>query len=73
MTISRSRKLSPRTSKALIKRLGGTSAVSKVCRVSLAAVSQWKSGGIPEARVLFLKEKFKDLDYLRGNKEIQSF
>lgn len=40
---------------ALIDALGGTSETAKLCEVSPQAVSQWRSDGIPPARLLFLK------------------
>lgn len=45
------------TAGELIDALGGTSAVAKLCDVSDAAVSQWRSAatGIPRARLMFIK------------------
>ena len=39
----------------VIDALGGTVAVSKLCNVTTGAVSQWRQGGIPEARLMYLK------------------
>ena len=39
----------------LIERLGGTVKVSELCEVSAQAVSQWRTEGIPKARLMFLK------------------
>ncbi len=48
----------------LIDKLGGTAEVAKLCEVSPAAVSQWRTDGIPRARRMFLKvirpEAFED-------------
>ena len=34
----------------LIKRFGSTAAICKELKVTRAAISQWRSGGIPEMR-----------------------
>lgn len=39
----------------IIDALGGTSKVAALCKVSLAAVSQWREDGIPQARRMFLE------------------
>lgn len=39
----------------VIASLGGTSATAKLCKTSMAAISQWKENGIPEYRLDFLK------------------
>lgn len=39
----------------LIDLLGGPAEVARLCRVTTAAVSQWKSDGIPEARRMYLE------------------
>lgn len=39
----------------LIDKLGGTAAVAELCEVTLSAVSQWRTEGIPKARLMFLK------------------
>ena len=48
----------------LIDKLGGTAEVAKLCEVSPAAVSQWRTDGIPRARRMFIKvirpEAFED-------------
>lgn len=38
----------------IIALLGGVTQVAKMCEVSLPAVSQWKSGGIPKDKLMFL-------------------
>ena len=39
----------------LIDALGGTAKVAALCKVSMAAVSQWRDDGIPSARRMFLE------------------
>jgi hypothetical protein len=39
----------------LIDALGGTAKVAALCKVSMAAVSQWRDDGIPAARRMFLE------------------
>jgi hypothetical protein len=39
----------------IIERLGGVGAVAKMCRITSAAVSQWKRDGIPPARRQYLE------------------
>lgn len=39
----------------VIDALGGTNAVAALCEVSKGAVSQWRTDGIPNARLMFLK------------------
>jgi len=39
----------------IIDKLGGTLEVSKVCSVTLGAVSQWRKNGIPPARLMYLR------------------
>lgn len=38
-----------------IERMGGTSAVARLCDIAPASVSEWKRTGIPRARLQFLK------------------
>lgn len=40
---------------SIIDRLGGTGEVARLCAVTKGAVSQWRAGGIPKARLMFLK------------------
>jgi len=42
-------------SNTVIDRLGGTSAVARLCKVQPASVSGWRKQGIPEAREMFLR------------------
>lgn len=60
------RQLSPEVTDRVIAYLGGPAAVARLCRVSRAAVSQWKQNGMPEARIMFLREKFKDLPVMKS-------
>lgn len=39
----------------IINALGGSSAVAELCEVTVGAVSQWKTDGIPKARLMYLK------------------
>jgi hypothetical protein len=39
----------------VIDALDGTAAVARLCKTSMAAVSQWKENGIPEYRLDFLR------------------
>lgn len=39
----------------IIDAFGGTSAVAGLCEVTTGAVSQWRSSGIPPARLMYLK------------------
>lgn len=39
----------------VISRLGGTAATARLCKTSMAAISQWKREGIPDYRLDFLK------------------
>lgn len=39
----------------IIDDLGGTAKVATLCKVSMAAVSQWREDGIPKARRMFLE------------------
>lgn len=42
-------------SNKIIDALGGTGAVAELCHVTTGAVSQWRTSGIPQARLMFLK------------------
>jgi len=39
----------------IINLLGGTNAVADMCKVTKGAVSQWRTDGIPQARLMYLK------------------
>jgi hypothetical protein len=39
----------------IIDALGGTAEVARLCEVDPAAVSQWRTNGIPAARMMFLR------------------
>ena len=39
----------------IIDMIGGTSEVARLCEVTTGAVSQWRSDGIPRARLMYLK------------------
>jgi hypothetical protein len=44
-----------KTANDIIDSLGGTSATARLCEVDPAAVSQWRTDGIPKARLMYLK------------------
>lgn len=39
----------------IIDALGGTSAVAKLCEIKDSSVSEWRTNGIPKARLMFLR------------------
>jgi hypothetical protein len=39
----------------IIDDLGGTNAVAALCDIKPASVSQWRTDGIPHARLMYLK------------------
>lgn len=39
----------------IIDKLGGTSAVAKLCDVKPPSVSEWREKGIPKARLMYLR------------------
>lgn len=43
------------TDSEIIDKLGGTAKLAAICEVSMAAISQWRSDGIPKSRRMFLK------------------
>lgn len=45
----------------IIDELGGSLEVARLCEVTVGAVSQWRAGGIPRARLMFLKLLRPDL------------
>ena len=59
-------------SNRVIDGLGGNAAVSELCEVSSQAVSQWRTEGIPKPRLMFLRERFKDLPLMQ-EKPIKDF
>jgi hypothetical protein len=46
---------------AKIDLMGGTAAVAKVFDISEAAISQWRTHGIPKARRMYLELAYPDL------------
>ena len=66
------KRLNPELSREVINALGGTTEVSRLCVVQLAAVSQWKKNGIPRARLMFLRERFKNKPIMQKH-EIRFF
>ena len=58
----------------IIKTLGGTFAVAKLCRVSPPAVSQWRNNGMPgDKLVLLAAELEKKSDGKWNRKEIPNW
>lgn len=53
------KRLAPDVTESIIDALGGTSAVSRVCEITTAAVAQWRKSGMPRYRFLFLREKYR--------------
>lgn len=45
---------------AVIDRLGGTSAVAKICDIKPPSVHEWRLNGIPKARLQFLRLAYPD-------------
>ena len=72
MKYQRTKPLNAELSKEVIANLGGTSEVALQCKVSSAAVSQWKKNGIPCAQIRFLRERFKNLPVMK-NESIRNF
>lgn len=52
----------------LIDSLGGTGAVSRMFNITSGAVSQWRTGGIPESRLMYLRLLRPDLFNVQGGK-----
>lgn len=44
-----------KTSSQIIDELGGTQSVADLCEVKPPAVSQWRTEGIPRARLMYLR------------------
>jgi hypothetical protein len=45
----------------IIDELGGTNAVAALCKVTKSAVSQWRTAGIPKARLMYLEAVRPDI------------
>ena len=45
----------------VIDQIGGTSEVARICDVTVGAVSQWRTNGIPRARLMYLQVIRPDL------------
>lgn len=52
----------------IIKLLGGTSAVARLCEVKSPSVSEWKREGIPKARLQYLRAIRPDVFAEQGEK-----
>ncbi|MCA8326103.1 Cro/CI family transcriptional regulator [Burkholderia cepacia] len=44
----------------VIDRLGGTSAVARICEIKPPSVHEWRTKGIPKPRLQFLRLAFPD-------------
>ena len=42
-------------SSEIIDKLGGTAEVARICEVKQGSVSEWRTAGIPRARLMYLK------------------
>lgn len=49
------KKLTEHPDSIIIERLGGTTAVAKICEIASPSVSGWKKKGIPQARRMYLR------------------
>ena len=49
------------TANEVIDALGGTSATARICGIAPASVSEWRTKGIPQARLMYLKLLRPDL------------
>ena len=45
----------------LIDMLGGTAVVSRIFNVKMPTVSYWRKNGIPEARMMYLEIRYKNI------------
>ena len=45
----------------IIDILGGTTKVAKLCNVTLPSVSQWRTNGIPQDRLIFVAASLEKL------------
>lgn len=58
---------------AIIDAIGGTAEVARICEIKPPSVSEWRSSGIPRARLMFLRlakpEVFKQVDAAHSPKE----
>lgn len=52
----------------IIDALGGTAEVARLCEVKMPSVSEWKKGGIPRARLLYLKAIRPDVFGLKSKR-----
>lgn len=67
---NQAKRLPPEPTNRVINSLGGTAEVSRLCEVTISAVSQWKTLGMPKARFMFLRERNRDLPVM---KELRNF
>jgi|JI10StandDraft_1071094.scaffolds.fasta_scaffold2989331_1 hypothetical protein len=55
----------------IIDALGGTSAVAELCEVKPPSVSEWRTNGIPKARIQFLRLAKPEVFKALGISEVQ--
>lgn len=66
------KRLPVKPSCAVIAALGGSAAVARQCGIRTASVSEWKVVGIPRPRILFLRERYRDLPVMK-TAEVRDF
>lgn len=55
----------------IVNLLGGTNAVARLCKVTPAAVAQWKTKGIPQDKLMFLGAELEKKSFgLMNRKEM---
>lgn len=55
----KAKRIDPKKSAVVIERLGGTSRVAQIFKISPPSVSEWKSLGIPVYRFEYLRLRFR--------------
>lgn len=53
----------------IIDKLGGTAEVARICEVKQPSVSEWRTEGIPKARLMYLRAIRPDVFTHSANKE----
>lgn len=59
MEAKKARRLAPDYTSAIVEALGGTTHVANLLQIDKTAVSHWKRNGMPRARLMYLREKYK--------------
>lgn len=55
------KRLDPESTSRIIDALRGTRAVARLIGCTPGAVSQWRRIGMPRARLMYLRERYRDL------------